>query len=226
MHSATLINSVTLPLTTISIAAVSSLLMLLPADWHHFIYFNWNAITQGDFWSLVSGHFIHADVSHWFWNCLAALIVGAFIEFRSRRLLLASLGAGLLSVNMLLVSPFSDVSVYCGLSGVLNSLLIVALWLFWRETQSRWVIITGILCTGKILIEILAQQSLLTQITWPPYAPAHLAGAIGGAVTVWCVGRKTRSYKTGSNFIKQDSTAISSTPLIPNVLLKAPDHQD
>lgn len=173
-----------LPILTLGITALSSLLMLLPIEWQSALYFNRAAVTSGAVDSLISGHFVHVDMSHWFWNCLALLVLGAFIELRSRGLLLASLLLGLIAVDLLLLSPFSDIVFYCGLSGLLNSLLVVTLWLFWQQTRSRWVLVSAVLCLGKIGFELLLGESLLTRIAWPPYPPAHLAGAIGGVLCV------------------------------------------
>ena len=106
-------------------------------------------------------------------------MLGVFLERRSRRLLVLSLFAGMISVDLLLLSPLSGLERYCGLSGVLNTLLGVALFCYWRDTRSYWVVFAGLLCVGKVFAEILLQTALLTDISWPPYPPAHLAGLIG-----------------------------------------------
>ncbi len=171
-----------LPLLSLGIIALSSLLMLLPIAMQSSLHFNRASVTSGAFGSLLSGHFVHVDASHWLWNGVALLGLGAFIERRSRRLMLASLLLGLLAVNLLLLSPFSHIVFYCGLSGVLNSLLVVALWLFWRQTRSRWVFVSALLCLGKLGVELLTGSSLLTQNAWQAYPAAHLAGTVGGVV--------------------------------------------
>lgn len=113
---------------------------------------------------------------------------------RSRRILLVSLFAGIISVDILLLSALSSLDYYCGLSGVLNTLLVVALWIAWQEYQSKWVIISALLCTAKTLLEINFNHSLLVHIQWPPYPEAHLTGALAGGFTLFAlqVYRKSR----------------------------------
>ena len=119
---------------------------------------------------------MHADHAHLLWNVGALAILASIIERYSRALLLCSLAAGTVSVDLLLLSPLSSVARYCGLSGILNTLLGVALFLLWKRTGSRLYILLGLLCVLKILAEMHWGQSLFTNISWPPYGPAHLAG--------------------------------------------------
>ncbi len=169
---------------TLSLALLTSGLMLLPDTVKSLLYFDREAITAGQLWSLVSGHFMHADSEHWLWNNLALLALGGFIEYYSRRLLLFSLIAGILMVDALLLSPLCELRFYCGLSGILNSLLIMALWLAWKASHSGWVLFSALLGMGKLGLEMTLNQSVLTQISWPPYPASHLAGAIAGIATV------------------------------------------
>lgn len=159
--------------------------MMLPENYQAALYFDQNAVAGGTLYSLVSGHFIHSDINHWLWNCLAMLILGTIIEITSKRLLLCSLVSGIIAVDILLLSPLNQLNYYCGLSGVLNTLLMVALWIVWQQQRSKWVGISALLCIGKIIIEMNTQQSLLVHISWPPYPAAHMAGAISGAMLIF-----------------------------------------
>jgi rhomboid family GlyGly-CTERM serine protease len=118
-------------------------------------YFNAGNIARGETWRILTGHFMHSDLEHLFWNGLGLVALGTLIEHRSRKLLLAALGAGIVSVSILLMTPYAQLEYYCGLSGVLNSLLLLAIWLEWRATGS-WLVIT-IACgsIAKVVIELL-----------------------------------------------------------------------
>jgi len=158
------------------------------------LYFSATDIARGETWRIISGHFMHADAKHLMWNCLGLAVLGTLIEQRSRSMLLAALVAGVIAVSVLLLSPFSQLQFYCGLSGVLNTLLLVALWLEWRTSPSLLVLVIACGCVAKVMVEVSLGVSLLTDISWPPYAWAHLAGLMGGLVIIWRqikMGRRT-----------------------------------
>lgn len=184
------------PTISLSLLAVSGGLMLLPESWQSVFYFDRAAVGTGSVYKLISGHFIHSDINHWFWNGVALLILGAVIELRSKRLLLTTLLAGIVTVDVLLLSTLSSLDYYCGLSGVLNTLLAIVLWIVWQEYRSNWVIISALLCSGKIVLEIFLNHSLIIHIQWPPYPEAHLAGALAGGALLLAqqAYRKIESY--------------------------------
>ena len=159
------------------------------------LYFSSADIWEGEVWRIVSGHFIHADLQHLLWNCLGLGVLGSLLEYRSRQLLLASSGAGILFVSALLLTPFSQLDYYCGLSGVLNALLLVALWVQWKLTRSWWIIILAFGSIVKVLVEVSQGISLVTHISWPPYAWSHVAGLSGGLFIIWIqsIGFKART---------------------------------
>lgn len=172
-----------LPFFTISLLAITAAIHLLAPD-KSLLYFGTTEIAQGQIWRLLSGHMVHADVGHLLWNLLGLAVLGWLIERHSPRFLWAALIAGLAAVSALLLSSFSSLDYYCGLSGVLNSLLVVALWLEWRSSGSWWVAAVAIACLFKVLIETVTGDSLITQISWPPFALSHLAGMAGGLVVL------------------------------------------
>jgi len=106
------------------------------------------------------------------------------IEIHSRTMLCISLVVGIASVSALLMMPNTHLNYYCGLSGVLNTLLVVAIWSEWQATRSWLILAVALGSLGKVLIELLIGNSVLTHISWPPYAWSHLAGLIGGLLMV------------------------------------------
>jgi rhomboid family GlyGly-CTERM serine protease len=177
-----------IPVLTISLLIVLICLHWLVEDKTQ-LYFSAADIFQGEIWRLVSGHFMHADSQHLLWNCLGLAVLGTLLEYRSRCVLMASLAIGIIIVSALLLTPWSQLNYYCGLSGVLNTLLLVALWLEWRLTRS-WLI-TLIACgsLAKVLVEVYQGTSIMTHISWPPYAWSHVAGLIGGVLVIWMLTR-------------------------------------
>lgn len=183
-----------IPLLSLLLCTLAGSLMLLPPALHNTFYFNYEQIQAGTWLGLITGHWMHADLQHLAWNVSALAILGSIIEARSRVLLLWSILVGMFCVDLLLLSPYSDLQRYCGLSGLLNTLLGVALYLLWRETQSLLVALTGLLCMGKIALEIHSGQSIFTEIAWPPFALAHLAGLMGVPLALQLGDRKKHGY--------------------------------
>ena len=136
---------------------------------------------------------MHADLQHLWWNCLGLAVLGTLLEYRSRTTLLVALGVGIVSVNALLLTPFSQLYYYCGLSGVLNTLLLVALWLEWKATRSWLIIVLSGGVILKTLVEVSQGVSIMTHISWPPYAWSHVAGMIGGLFVIWVRGRRVQN---------------------------------
>lgn len=171
------------PILTISLLALLAGLHWLVPD-RSLLWFSADAIGQSESWRFISGHFVHADAGHLLWNALALVILGPLIEVRSRVLLAAALVAGVIFVGVLLLTSFSPLDYYCGLSGVLNSLLVIALWTEWRASRSWLVIAVACASISKIVFEISTGSSIVTSVSWPPWAWSHAAGLFGGLVVV------------------------------------------
>lgn len=201
-----------MPIISLIIAAAISGLMLLPESLQAALYYDHQAVMSGTYYSLLTGHFMHSDFNHWLWNCLAMLTLGTVIELTSKRLLAGCLLAGIAGVDILLLSAFSPLDYYCGLSGVLNSLLVVALWQIWQQTRSQWVIASVLLCIGKIFIETNSQQSLITHISWPPYPAAHGAGATAGLLVVLWLFFKTYNTASSGNILSEKTFSRFNKP--------------
>jgi len=156
------------------------------------LYFSAADIARGETWRIVTGHFVHADPEHLWWNCLGLAVLGMLIEYRSRFLLWATLGAGIASVSALLLTPFSHLEYYCGLSGVLNTLLLASLWLEWQRSRSWLIIAIAGGSIAKAVIEVSLGASIVTSISWPPYAWSHVAGLMGALIIIICASSMLR----------------------------------
>lgn len=176
-------SSQRVPSTTLALLLTAAGLHIL-VPFEPLLYFSAADIARGELWRLVTGHLVHADLEHLFWNALGLAILALLIERRSARLLWITFGAGVVSVDVLLLSPFSQLDYYCGLSGVLNALLVVALWLEWRTARSLLVVAVAVGSVLKVVIEISLGISVVTDISWPPYAWSHAAGLLGGLLVV------------------------------------------
>ncbi|MET0089947.1 MAG: rhombosortase [Candidatus Thiodiazotropha sp.] len=172
-----------LPKLTLATILLSTGLMMVPQI-QELLYFEHDQVLSGYWWRLLSGHFIHTDWGHWFWNMAALGVLGGYLERKSRVVWISTILAGVVSVDLLLMSGITQVTRYCGLSGVLNTLLVMALYLYGKQTRSGWVIVAGLICLTKLTLEMISGTSLLTHIAWPPFPPAHLAGTLAGVVLI------------------------------------------
>lgn len=159
-----------------------------PGDW----VFDREAIARGEWWRLITGHWVHSDPAHAFWDISALLLLGALFEACLKWrlpmvLLLTSLG-----VDAWLWWGDPALNYYCGLSGILNGLLIVGLLHLWRDNRHPVILLTALAAILKIYVEINTGQSLVTQTAWPSVPVAHAAGYLSGlviAAVIWISGR-------------------------------------
>mgnify|MGYP001821827145 CR=1 FL=1 len=140
------------------------------------------AIAGGEWWRLISGHWVHSDGAHLGWNLAGLLALGWTVEMRGRRRLVAGLLAGTFGVDLMLWLGLPGLAAYCGLSGVLNSLLPLALVGLWQRATAPALVATGALSLLKITSEISAGQALFTHTAWASVPEAHLAGWLAGLI--------------------------------------------
>jgi rhomboid family GlyGly-CTERM serine protease len=197
-----------IPLLSLLLGAVTLLLMASPPAIHELLYFDTRQLQQGMPLGIITAHWIHADGEHLAWNLGALLLIAPLIEMHSRTLLWSSLLAGTVCVDLLLISPWSDLQRYCGLSGVLNTLFGTLLYLYWRRTRSPVVVIVSFLAVVKIALEVISGQALFTDFGWPPFAIAHLAGILATPLAIWCAchlkSRQCRMATTAARSVHGD----------------------
>lgn len=144
-----------------------------------------DAIAQGEVWRLASGHWTHADAQHLLWNLLAMGVLGMMFE---HTLGPAKLYAALLT-GMALVSAWvwwliPELAYYCGLSGILNTLLVIALIDGWRRTGEYLFPLVLLAAAAKLVLELAAAEALITHTAWPAVPEAHLAGTLAGVLLI------------------------------------------
>ncbi|MCB1646521.1 MAG: rhomboid family intramembrane serine protease [Pseudomonadales bacterium] len=178
-----------LPVLTIGLVIITALLQfLLPASGFVLLALDLQTVSDQP-WQLVTGHLVHSDVSHWFWDMLAFTIAGALAEMISKRFWFTALVAGLLAVNLLLISPLCTLTAYCGFSGVLNTFIFLVLareiLISHRSGEQRlWPWLLTAVCLMKLGAELWAGQALLTNTDWQSYPMAHLAGFVGACAAI------------------------------------------
>jgi len=142
------------------------------------------AIVRGEWWRLFTGHWVHSDRTHAGWDISALLLLGIVFEERLQWWLPIALLVGTVGVDVWLWWGDQTLDYYCGLSGILNSLLLVGLLQLWRDIRHPLVALTVMGAAVKILVEINYGQALLTQTAWPSVPTVHAVGFLCGLVYV------------------------------------------
>lgn len=193
-------GGIALPWRTLLLGTVALVAFLCFGAAPEFWVFDRAAIIRGDLWRLVTGHWVHSDSAHALWDIAALLMLGALFEARLQWRLPLALLVAMAGVDVWLWWGLPALQYYCGLSGILNSLLIVGLLQLWRDLRHPLILLTGATAAVKIIVEITAGQALLTQTAWPSVPTVHAAGFLCGLVLGWglwiCGGRLRRLHDT------------------------------
>ncbi len=150
------------------------------------------AIVQGEWWRLVSGHWVHGDPAHALWDIAALMVLGAVFESRLQSdlgivLLLSSLG---IAAWLWFAEP--SLGYYCGLSGILNGLLALGLLRWWFEERHPLIWVVGLGAVAKIVWELAAGGALLTSTLWPSVPEVHGVGFVCGLALALVTRRSYR----------------------------------
>lgn len=138
------------------------------------------AIAHGEWWRLATGHWVHCDGQHALWDIAALALVGSLVEGGGRRRMLLAAAVGIAAVDAAIWWCLPALERYCGLSGVLNTLFVLALADLWRRSRSPVVPLAALLLGGKLTAEIALGQSVLLDSLWPAVPGAHVAGCLAG----------------------------------------------
>ena len=140
-----------------------------------------SALTAGEHWRWVTGHFVHLDLAHALLNVAGLALVWALFArvYTPRRwLLIVVLGIAGIDLGLWWLS---DIEWYVGLSGLLNTLAAAGIV---REIidgdRMAWVV--GLLGLAKLVSENLAGPMPFLQPDIPVVLDAHLYGALVGMV--------------------------------------------
>lgn len=163
----------------LTLIATTAYLVLGPAP-EGWVY-DRTAIAGGEWWRLLTGHWVHSDPRHALWDIVALLIFGLLFEARLGWRLPAVLLLATAGVDAWLWWGQPELQRYCGLSGILNGLLAAGLFQMWRDLRHPVVLLTAAAAILKILVETQAGEALFTQTAWASTPMAHAAGFLSGA---------------------------------------------
>jgi len=165
-----------------------------PVDW----VFDRTAIEQGEWWRLLTGHWVHSDDDHALWNIAALVMLGLLSEKTMGNWMPVALITGTAAVDTWLWWGAPHLQQFCGLSGILNGLLAAALVRQWQLYRHPLILLIGIGALVKITLEIMSGQAIFTQTTWPSVPVSHAVGLLGGlmAAATQTILRRPHMYPT------------------------------
>ena len=173
--------ALSLPGITIGIAAI---LALTGDAGRLLLRFERGAIADGEFWRLLSGHFVHLGWSHFVLNAIGFLLICYLVAARFRALqwlLIGGIAIAGIDTGFWLFEP--QLEWYVGLSGLLHGLLAAGVIAGIRAGQKdAWVL-------GVILLLKLAYEQFVGPVPGSAettggtvIVAAHLYGAIAAGV--------------------------------------------
>jgi len=152
-------------------------------EWRRLGRYDRVALESGEYWRLVSAHFVHLGWAHLWPNLAALLIIGALFQDLLRGLdwVVAGLvSAAAIDTGLFLFDP--GVQWYVGLSGVLHGLVAAgALEAMLRRQTIGWVLAIG-LCAKLLYEQTVGAMPFSAGVGGAVIVAAHLYGAAGASV--------------------------------------------
>ena len=146
------------------------------------------AILSGEYWRLLSGHFVHGTNQHLFLNLAGlALIAALFPRDYTTKQWLWVLLLSMIAIDAGVVFYEPQLQWYVGFSGVLHGALAAGALAWWRSEPRALALALTIILIGKLVWEQW-HGALPLSGDLPVVVDAHLYGALGGAIaasTLW-----------------------------------------
>lgn len=153
------------------------------------------AVLQGEYWRLLTGHLVHGSWLHLLLNGLGLGLVAALFDrdySLPAWLLIALFSVVTIDLGFVLYEP--QLLWYVGLSGVLHGALAAGAVAWWRHESRLLALLLSVIFIGKLAWEQW-HGALPLSGDLPVVVDAHLYGAIGGVIagTVLWLGERWRA---------------------------------
>jgi len=140
------------------------------------------AILSGEYWRLISGHFVHGTNQHLLLNLAGlALIAALFPRDYTTKQWLWVLLLSMIAIDTGFVFYEPHLQWYVGFSGVLHGALAAGALAWWRSEPRSLALALTIILIGKLAWEQW-HGALPLSGDLPVVVDAHLYGALGGAI--------------------------------------------
>lgn len=164
------------------LALVLVLLSLLGESGRLALRYQREAVLQGEYWRLLTGHLVHGSTQHLLLNGAGlGLVAALFPHDYSWRAWLAIGLFSALAIDVGLVFYEPQLLWYVGLSGVLHGALAAGAVAWWRHESRLLALVLSVIFVGKLAWEQW-HGALPLSGNLPVVVDAHLYGALGGAL--------------------------------------------
>ena len=167
------------PWLTLALSALVGIFYLSGSRAFEFLVFDKEAILRGEIWRFFTGHFVHFGFEHFIWDFLALIILGAVIELNDPRKLAGAFLTSCMFVSTWLIFGGGGKDTYCGLSGALSGLLVVAVFVQYQVTHNKISFLVLLGAFLKIVFELLSHKTLFV-VSVSPVPTVHFTGFISG----------------------------------------------
>jgi rhomboid family GlyGly-CTERM serine protease len=186
------------PWFSLIVTAIATGLYLLFGPAPEALVFDREAIQQGEWWRLVTGHLVHSDPYHAWWDIPAFALLAVMLEQIDRRGTMVVTLLAILTINMWLWLGIPNLLRYAGLSGIINGLFSLLLYRLWQRRPHIVIAMIAILYMTKLEVEAFSGQALLTNTLWPSVPSVHLAGVAAAVILIIIEKlRKPRTHTPG-----------------------------
>lgn len=164
------------------LAAVLVLLWFTGESGRELLRYERAAVLQGQYWRLLTGHFVHGSGQHLLLNAVGLGVIAAlFPREYSVRAWLLILAGSLVTIDLGFVLLEPQLEWYVGLSGILHGALAAGAIGWWRHESRPLALGLSAVLVGKLAWEQW-HGALPLSGDMPVVVDAHLYGAIGGAL--------------------------------------------
>lgn len=180
-------NATSAPLITITISSLLLAIgLLFPIESTlKYLCFDFYGITErGELWRLLTGHLVHSSWDHLIWDLIALTGCMYYVETRIQKALIPTLLLSITGLNLFLLSPFTSIEYYSGISGVLYSLLILSCWHWFKTNKGVLAWFPLLIVLGKTLLELIAAKNVFVTQGWQLFHQAHLIGIVIGVIII------------------------------------------
>jgi len=177
------------------IVGIAVVLAVYGDSGREWLRFDRSAVANGEYWRLVSGHFVHLGVSHLAWDAAGLMLIWYLVgqSFSRKQWLVVSLVAVIgIDLGFWFLEP--NLTWYVGLSGLVHGLLAAGV-VGSLKSEGAYMWILGVGLIAKLAYEALvgpvpgsAESSGGTVIV-----AAHVYGAVAGAIAAGAIMIRVRT---------------------------------
>lgn len=169
---------------------ITAIAISVSAGFQELLQFDAVAIAGGEYWRFLTGHLVHWNFDHLFWDLSVFVVLGALCERRSRKGFLACVFGSAAAISLYLLVALPELPIYRGLSGIDTGLFVllgVSLLTDARASGNRtlqWLIAAAMLgLFGKTVYEFGSEATIFVDYATADFVPitmAHVLGALVG----------------------------------------------